>query len=140
MNGHVMSSETSRDSRLAAKRRYYKKHAPEIRAKQRLYRAENRDRINGWLREYYKNNKGTWLKARVRRYGLSVAEYEARVRIQEGKCLICGVQPEVLHIDHDHITHQTRGLLCGPCNTGLGGFKDNPEFLRMAIQYLRIKR
>jgi hypothetical protein len=47
-----------------------------------------------------------------------------------------------LSADHCHkIQEQTgetvvRGLLCGQCNAGLGRFKDSPEILRKAAQYL----
>jgi len=41
-----------------------------------------------------------------------------------------------LHVDHDHITGALRGLLCSACNTGLGFFRDHPELLKRAIEYL----
>jgi len=39
--------------------------------------------------------------------------------------------------DHDHDTGKARDWLCDSCNTGLGRFKDNIEFIEKAISYLR---
>ena len=40
------------------------------------------------------------------------------------------------HIDHNHETGFTRGVLCARCNNGLGLFKDNPVNLRAAARFL----
>ena len=64
--------------------------------------------------------------------------YTDLLTIQENKCQIC--KQEFFHtpyIDHCHTTGQVRGLLCRNCNTGLGYFKDNTEFLTSAIEYLK---
>lgn len=55
---------------------------------------------------------------------------------QGGLCAICGNPLEVPCVDHDHETNQVRGLLCNPCNRGLGLFKDKPETLRSAAAYI----
>ena len=71
-----------------------------------------------------------------RQYGLSVAMYDLMVLSQEGRCLICNRTTQ-LHVDHDHVNSRIRGLLCGPCNTGLGMFGDDPRLLMVAAQYLK---
>lgn len=43
----------------------------------------------------------------------------------------------MLSIDHCHETGAFRGLLCSECNFGLGKFKDDPELLLAAVEYLR---
>lgn len=58
---------------------------------------------------------------------------------QGGLCAICGRSEsleQALALDHCHKTGRLRGLLCMQCNTGLGMFRDNPETLQAAIDYL----
>lgn len=75
-------------------------------------------------------------------YGLSPERFEALMAEQGNACAICrstewpGKHPGTPHVDHDHQTGEVRGLLCGPCNTGLGQFGDDPARLRAAIEYL----
>lgn len=53
-------------------------------------------------------------------------------------CEICKeAPPEALRLDHNHKTLELRGFLCGPCNSGLGYFKDNPKNIRAAFYYLK---
>lgn len=39
-------------------------------------------------------------------------------------------------LDHCHTTEAFRGWICNNCNSGLGRFYDNKEYLKKAIQYL----
>jgi len=73
-----------------------------------------------------------------KKYGISQAEYDAMLEKQGGVCRICGGTngPRILHVDHHHGTGAVRGLLCTNCNTGLGMFQDNPNFLSQAMTYL----
>jgi hypothetical protein len=61
---------------------------------------------------------------------------------QGGLCGICTrdlrrLPHKLRHVDHDHKTGVTRGWLCHGCNTGLGGFKDDPSRLKAAVKYLK---
>ena len=60
---------------------------------------------------------------------------DARVK-QKGKCGICDRNNRPLCVDHCHRHNHLRGLLCGPCNSGLGFFEDSPELLLRAALYL----
>ena len=70
-----------------------------------------------------------------RTFGLTPDELGALIQGQGGTCAICDGPPQ--HIDHDHETGKVRGVLCGPCNMGLGQFGDDPERLSRASRYLR---
>lgn len=85
-------------------------------------------------------------KIRVKRYyGLTMEQYESMFAAQGERCAICGEFADPngvraasrLHVDHDHMTGQVRGLLCNHCNRGLGAFKDKPHLLELAINYLK---
>ena len=86
----------------------------------------------------------------LRRYGLTIPEFEEMVRSQGGQCAICGTDKPggsgVWHVDHDHTCCSTRkascgkclrGLLCSRCNIGLGNFGDEPSVLDRAAEYIR---
>lgn len=72
------------------------------------------------------------------KYGITEQEYDVMLTAQKGVCCVCSTPPTTkpLHVDHDHNTGRVRGLLCTNCNTGLGQFKDNPELLYKAADYL----
>ncbi|MGW3241272.1 endonuclease VII domain-containing protein [Streptomyces sp. NPDC001070] len=86
---------------------------------------ESRDRLHGGSRHHH-------LK---RRYGLGAGEVEVMIKEQFGICPIC-LTPGPQHVDHDHLTGMVRSVLCFNCNGGLGQFKDNPELLRRAADYV----
>jgi hypothetical protein len=81
----------------------------------------------------------------VQRYGIRQAEYDAMFAAQGGVCACCG-RPETqrgrtgkiktLHVDHDHKTREVRALLCAHCNWMIGLADDDPDFLRLGIEYL----
>lgn len=76
------------------------------------------------------------LRYRLKRYGITLAQYDAMVISQGGKCAICGRASERLVVDHDHVTGMVRGLLCDPCNLGIGKLGDTVAALIAATAYL----
>lgn len=86
---------------------------------------------------FFDNNKKYVLK---KKYKLSLEEYQRMFDLQEGLCFLCkqkGEDNRLLCIDHNHNNGKIRSLLCGSCNRGLGLFKDNPNLLERAAEYIR---
>jgi hypothetical protein len=79
------------------------------------------------------------MRRKYRRYGLTPQQYAAFYDTQGGLCAVCKVEP-VTVIDHDHVTKEVRGLLCGMCNRGLGMLGDSIEGVRAALNYLENAR
>jgi len=94
------------------------------------------------IAEYTLAKPKEWIQAKgrkchlKRRYNITPQEYQNKLTSQDYKCAICG-KLDFLHIDHCHKTNKLRDLLCRQCNSGLGQFKDNTEFLLKAVDYLR---
>ena len=77
-------------------------------------------------------------RLRLKDIGWTVAEYEAAKIIQNNCCAICLESfKKTPHADHDHTTGLRRELLCANCNWGLGMFKDRPDLLETAREYLK---
>lgn len=104
-------------------------------------------------REWIKNNPDLYalqkLRQRLKRFNITVDKFNELLVLQGGGCAICGtvlnsLQTSRLSVDHDHkccpgtysCGECIRGLLCTNCNSGLGHFKDNPNLLTSAINYL----
>lgn len=92
-------------------------------------------------REWQKQNPDKRKAQRIKKYGLTLPEFESMLEAQNNKCSICGYSdtsdPNLFPVvDHCHDTEKVRGLLCMSCNMGLGKFKDDVNVLKNAIRYL----
>jgi Recombination endonuclease VII len=81
----------------------------------------------------------------LRTYGLTEADWDAFLLRQGNRCAVCrtgkpGGRGERWHIDHDHVTGQVRGLLCGKCNSAIGMLQDDPEIIKAAARYVAAHR
>ena len=103
------------------------------------WRRANRERFNEKRRE-----------REIRKYGITVAEYDAMLEAQGGVCVGCGATGHEHHhergnftssrpltVDHCHKSKAVRGLLCHDCNRAIGVLGDDPERLDRLAQYLR---
>jgi hypothetical protein len=112
----------TKEHKQAWERKYYQANKQKRLDRQRLFREENPQAYRDW-----------YLRSK---YGLTQAAFEAMLAEQDGLCAICSLPMSTPKIDHDHSTGRVRGLLCSPCNTGIGHLKDSPEVLFAAYQYL----
>ena len=101
-----------------------------------------------WVREYsarvrreQPERAATW-QARAyykRKYGVTLAWREAKMKEQGFCCAICGGPPgeKGLMVDHCHKTQKIRELLCGQCNFALHKLENDIEWAEKAIAYLK---
>lgn len=79
-------------------------------------------------------------KAQLKKYGITPEEYNSLFTSQMGCCAGCGIHQSKynkrLSVDHDHITHKVRGLLCQGCNSVLGYAFEQVSTLKSLIKYL----
>lgn len=67
-----------------------------------------------------------------RRYGVT---HEEAVQLRQSPCEICGHKGKMV-IDHNHTTGARRGILCSPCNSGIGQFRESASAMRSAAEYV----
>lgn len=133
----------------ANNKEYLKKYNERTKNQRKEYRIKNSEKIKRAAREWQKNNpervKFLKRKSNLKKYGLTIEEYDAILESQGGSCAICN-KKENLQIDHDHSCCPTtanscgnciRGILCGNCNTMIANAKDSVKILNSAIDYLR---
>ena len=83
---------------------------------------------------------------RVKKYGITGADYKTLLAKQDHRCRICGTEhydgvrdgmDSPLVVDHCHDTGAVRGLLCPKCNMAIGLLGDDPATVQAATDYLR---
>ena len=104
-------------------------------------RAYHRERYRAVGRSTKRDPKREQEYHRERTYGISAEQYKRMLEDANHLCEICGRDPVEVSkrgacIDHCHETGKVRGILCGPCNTGIGNLRDDPAVLRKALEYL----
>lgn len=80
-----------------------------------------------------------WKSNLKTKYGITPEDYSRMMIAQDGVCAICrgvDVRGKKLAVDHNHVTGQVRGLLCGSCNSAIGLLKENPDRIARALSYI----
>ena len=62
-----------------------------------------------------------WKKRGIK--NMSYSMFQSDLIKQQNKCKICNKEMSKPQVDHDHKTGMYRGLLCIPCNNGLGVYE-----------------
>lgn len=128
-NGHMAKRRVANRQCVECKKatyfRNYAKHAPAARA-----------RAAAWAKANPERRTAT---QRLRRTGFSPAMFSEAMEAQGKACALCfapfgKIKPNA---DHCHKTGRPRGILCGRCNTRLGGLKDDHIWMSRAVRYLR---
>ena len=112
------------------------------------WKKENSDKQLGYSRKWKNKNRDNcyyYNAVTARNFDLTVEEfaklYDTLYKKQQGRCAICGKhQSEIkvrLGVDHSHSNGIIRGLLCPPCNLGIGLLRDSAEVCSAAAEYLR---
>ena len=121
----------------------------ELRTTSKKHDLSTQEGKRAYSRDYWYTNAAHRHEVGIKRYfRMTAQQYAKMLHDQGGVCAICGL-PErtrmaksnnlkALSVDHNHgEADSVRGLLCLPCNSGLGYFKDNPHLLDKAAVYLR---
>lgn len=109
----------------------------------------NRERYRQWKDAYFadpKNKRREKSNTLMRKYGITIEDYEQMLERQNGVCAIC-LRPESgvdksstvkqLAVDHDHETGRVRGLLCFRCNVVTARFEEiGEDALDKVYEYL----
>jgi Recombination endonuclease VII. len=109
--------------------------------------AEYREQIRLKSRSFNAKNPHIKKNGRLKaEFGITLEQYNQILEKQSGRCAICetkvtgvkerGKREHSLYVDHDHKTGKVRGILCNRCNFGIGQFKDDPQLLQKAAEYL----
>lgn len=101
--------------------------------------------LTEYNKRYHREHREQRLKCRhnshlVRKYGITLEQYNTRLKNQKGCCAICMKHRSKfrrrLDVHHDWNTGKIGGLLCGSCNKGLGMFNHDRNLLMKAIHFL----
>ena len=113
----------------------YKKNTNKLRNRASTWKSDNPDKVKD--------------RALRDKYGISYQQYCELLTAQSDSCAVCKKHKSEnikdvrtnkvrsLAVDHNHATNQNRGLLCYGCNLAIGMLKDNIEYAKSLVEYLR---
>lgn len=129
-----------RACKYADKREWEKRNTERVAAAQNRRRRQDPGRHRATVRKHYRDNPEHYRNYNLARYGITAAEYDARLAEQGGGCACCGATSnrngKRLFVDHDHETGAVRGIVCLNCNRGIAALGDDVDGVRRALAYL----
>jgi len=108
------------------------------RDKERYYANQEvrKESAKRFRKNHPEKTRATMLKSK---YGITQDDYNSKLVEQNNKCAICGRDMadygKIFCVDHNHTTNKVRGLLCDPCNYGLGFYEKHSD---KYIKYLKL--
>jgi hypothetical protein len=141
--GHLGRKANCKECHNKEHREYYEENKPVILKNHKEYKQNNKKKIVENNKKWHIKNKDRRKNLYLQReYNITLEKYNKIFIEQNGCCAICGIHQSQLnvslHVDHNHINNEVRGLLCYPCNSALGALKaDNGlDLLNKAIDYI----
>ncbi len=110
----------------------------EIKRRSDSYRRRNWTKIRLRKKESKERYPERILAKQLRKYGITVEDFQRMLKKQEGLCSICKKPPSGigrsrrLYVDHSHKSKKVRTLLCSTCNLKLGWFE---KYHRAILSY-----
>jgi hypothetical protein len=124
-------------------KRWETENAEKAEERKKRYLVRNPEKVKLSQKAWYEANKSKKREdSLIRKYDITLDDYEKMLQEQNGSCAICFVKAEdernkILVVDHNHLTGEVRSLLCNGCNTAIGLLKENQEVILRAADYLK---
>lgn len=140
--GHPYDAENTylaKDNRRRCRACQRERHAREKRESPDLVLQRGRESSLRWKARHPDLARAAEERQKLRKYGLTVTDYQKMFDAQGGVCAICKdacPSGRRLAVDHDAPTGKVRGLLCMNCNNGIGRFGHDLKRLLAAAEYL----
>lgn len=128
------------ETRKIYQKEYYKKNKEKLLEYRTSWALENPEKRRGSSNKYARADRRRARFSKIKsRYGITEGEFYTLLEKQNYECIGCAqsFSEIVPHVDHNHETGRVRGLLCGPCNRGIGFMKENIQTMFNLIQYLK---
>jgi hypothetical protein len=97
------------------------------------------------MRQYRETNPEVFRRADLKKYGVTLEDYDRVYEAQGGVCAVCH-RPETrktkdgkvapLSVEHNHETNEFRALACSRCNLALGLIGEDPEVAKGLVAYI----
>ena len=126
----------NKERRSAAGKAYYIANKAKICAATKARREANPEKERAAKKAWAAANPMVPRRYSWQWQGINPEQAEAVLQAHSGHCDCCGASKPGgqggWHVDHDHVTKKSRGVLCHRCNTGLGLVVDRVGLSRIS--------